>query len=247
MSDLSSTGMAVAFFAGIASFLSPCVLPLVPGYVSYIAGQSLQHASVRRRSLNRLASVGMAAMFSLGFSTVFVALGAGATTLGHWLLKYRYEANIVAGLVVTLFGLFMLGFLRRASWLQRDWRFHPRFRGGHPVTAYILGLAFGFGWSPCIGPVLGTILTLSAMSAQPAQGTSLLAIYAAGLAIPFLISALFTDSLIRHLKPMRRFGRSLHAVAAILMVVMGLAIMTDQLTVFSVWLLRAFPALGTIG
>jgi len=247
MSDLSSIGMATAFLAGLVSFLSPCVLPLVPGYVSYIAGQSLQGAVARGRITNRLSALTLGLIFVAGFATVFVVLGASATALGQWVLKYRYEANILAGILITGFGVFMLGGMSRVAWLHRDIRFHPRVRGGHPLTVYVLGIAFGFGWTPCIGPVLGAILTVSAMSAVPADGVSLLIIYSAGLGVPFLASAAFTDVLIRHLRTLRHLGRPLQAIAGGVMIVMGIAIMTGQITSFALWLLRTFPFFGGIG
>lgn len=161
MTDATSIGLATAFAAGLVSFLSPCVLPLVPGYVSFIAGQSAQR--VHAHLAARLATLGTSAFFVAGFSTVFIAFGASASALGQLVARYRYEANIVGGIVIILFGLLMLGMLRRFAWLQRDLRFHPRIVGGNPVTAYVIGLAFGFGWTPCIGPVLGAILALSAV------------------------------------------------------------------------------------
>lgn len=247
MTDLSSIGIATAFLAGIVSFLSPCVLPLVPGYLSYVAGQSLHDASQRADAASRLSAVAMSVIFVAGFSTVFVALGASASALGQWLLKYRYEANIVGGIIVTAFGLFMLGLMNRVSWLYRDLRFHSHFKNGHPAAAYVLGLAFGFGWSPCIGPVLGAILTVTAVSSAPSNAIGLLAIYSAGLGVPFVVFAAFTGVLMRHLKTLRFVGRPLQVAAGIILVIMGITIMTGQLTAFSLWLLRTFPALGSIG
>lgn len=240
----SALGLATAFLAGIVSFLSPCVLPLVPGYISFVAGQSAERRHVRVSA--RLAALGISACFVAGFATVFIAFGASASAIGQLLARYRYELNIVAGIVVILFGLLMLGMLRSATWFQRDLRFHPRIIGGSPITAYVLGLAFGFGWTPCIGPVLGAILMVSSTGTS-AGGVGLLAAYALGLGAPFLVTALFLDRATKGLRRVRRLGQVLQLVGGLLMIAMGIAMMTGKLAVFSYWLLETFPVLGTIG
>src|SRR5918996_2235861 len=169
MLELSSIGVLTAFAAGAISFLSPCVLPLVPAYVSYVAGESLNGAERGASPAAKLPALGLSVFFVLGFSTVFVILGASATALGQLLLAYRYELNIIGGTVVIAFGLFMMGLLR-LPWFQRDLRFHTTIPGGRPLGAYMLGLAFAFGWTPCIGPVLGAILTVSAVSTTVSSG-----------------------------------------------------------------------------
>lgn len=246
MSELSSIGLLTAFAAGIVSFLSPCVLPLVPGYVSYMAGYSLRDLRNPRDVHAKLAAFAASLFFVLGFSTVFVALGASATALGQLLLRYRYEANIVGGTIVVVFGLFTAGFLR-ISWFQRDFRLHPHVGSGRPLAAYVLGLAFGFGWTPCIGPVLGAILTLSAVTASLSNGIVLLGVYSAGLGIPFLACAAFTGAFAKRLRDLGRIGRWLQVAAGVVMVVMGIAMITGQLSVFAVWLLNTFPIFATIG
>ena len=247
MSEPSTLGLATAFIAGLVSFLSPCVLPIGPAYVSYIAGQPPNAAQSTADPRGCVGATILSACFVLGFGTVFVALGASATALGAWLLSFRYEANILAGVIVAVFGLLMLGLAGPMRWLQRDFRFHPRLAGGRPAAAYALGLAFGFGWTPCIGPVLGAILTLSAVQSSVSGGVALLAIYAAGLGVPFLVSAVFMHELAGRLKMLRRAGRVLQAGAGIVMVAMGAAMATGQLTALSYWLLRTFPVLGRIG
>src|SRR5258708_15044420 len=154
MAGISGLALLTSFAAGAVSFLSPCVLPLVPGYVSYIAGDSLAAGEAATDTGSRVAALRLSALFVLGFSTVFVSLGASATALGQFLLAYRYEANLIAGGLVILFGLLMIG-LVRWPFLQRDFRLHVHIPGGRPIAAYLLGLAFAFGWTPCIGPVLG--------------------------------------------------------------------------------------------
>jgi cytochrome c-type biogenesis protein len=244
MSGLSLVAMLTSFVAGIVSFLSPCVLPLVPAYVSYIAGQSLGGAAAGAGT--RFAALRLSLLFVLGFSTVFVVLGASATGLGQLLLSYRYEANLVAGGAVILFGLLMFGMVRW-RWLQRDFRLHIHLPGGRPAAAYVLGLAFAFGWTPCIGPVLGTILTASAVSATVSQGILLLSVYSLGLGLPFLVAAMFTNHLAGQVRTLGRLGRSLQIGAGAVVVTMGFAMMTGELTIFSSWLLQTFPELATIG
>lgn len=242
--DGTSVGLASAFLAGVASFLSPCVLPLVPGYVSYVAGQSVE--TLQREIRARLSALALAASFVLGFSTVFVALGAGATGLGQFLLQHRYSTNLAGGAVIIAFGFMMTGWLK-LPWLQRDLRLHLRLPGGRPLGAYLLGTAFAFGWTPCIGPVLGAILTAAAVSLTASQGVALLATYSLGLGLPFLAAALFTGSFLARIRALRRTGRLLQAGAGAVMILMGVAVMTGKLAVFSYWLLEAFPILGKIG
>jgi cytochrome c-type biogenesis protein len=245
VADASTIGLAAAFAAGVISFLSPCVLPLVPAYVSYIAGESLQ----RRRQLQareRLLALGMSAPFVAGFSAVFIAFGASASALGLLLQRYRYEANLAAGVLVIGFGLFMLGLWRWLPWLQRDLRLHVRLAGGNPVAAFALGVAFAFGWTPCIGPILGAILALSAVQTSGA-GIGLLGAYALGLGVPFLATALFVDRATGVLRGLRGFGAGLQIFGGVMLVVLGVAMITGWLTMFSYWLLESFPVLGTLG
>lgn len=242
MADLSLLGMTAALLAGTISFVSPCVLPLVPGYVSYIAGRT----TVSEARIGRGHVIWLSLCFVLGFSTIFMALGASATAVGQALLQWRYELNLVGGGIVILFGFFMIGAARIGA-MERELRFHLDIPGGRPAASYVLGLAFGFGWTPCIGPILGAILTASAASATVGQGVALLAIYSAGLGVPFLIVAAFTDRLAGRLRGVGRIGRRLHQGAGAIMILMGVAMMTGQLSAMSYWLLDAFPALGRIG
>lgn len=241
---LENIGLLTAFLAGLVSFLSPCVLPLVPGYVSYVSGNTLGDATVA--SPRRWVVILLGAWFVLGFSSVFIALGATATALSRLLLLYRYEANIVGGLVIIVFGAFTTGLIRLPL-LHQDMRYHGRISGGRPLGAFALGVAFGFGWTPCIGPVLGAILTLSAVSATATSGVTLLAIYSLGLGVPFLLSAAFTDVLMRRLKSARRLGRFLQVGAGVVMMLMGVAMITGTMSNFAFWLLETFPILSKIG
>lgn len=242
MVDFTLLGLVAALLAGSISFLSPCVLPLVPGYVSYIAGRT----SSQGQEISRGRSVWLSVWFVLGFSTIFIVLGASATALGQALLRWRFELNIVGGSIVILFGLFMMG-ATRFSAMERDLRFHLNLPGGQPVASYVLGLAFGFGWTPCIGPILGAILTASAATATVSQGVTLLAVYSAGLGVPFLIVAAFTDRLTGKLRRFGRIGRHLHRLAGLIMILMGIGMITGRLSALSYWLLDVFPVLGKIG
>src|SRR5216683_62612 len=244
--NMSIFALLTSFGAGIVSFLSPCVLPLVPGYVSYVAGQSFDGRASEAAAPKTLVALRLSVFFVLGFSTVFVILGASATALGQLFLSYRYEANLTAGAVVIVFGLLMMG-LVRWPWLQQDFRIHLDLPGGRPVAAYVLGLAFAFGWTPCIGPVLGAILTTSAVSATVPQGIVLLSVYSLGLGVPFLAAAVFTDRLFGWLRTLGRTGRFLQIGAGGVVIGMGLAMITGQLTAVSYWLLETFPGFATIG
>ncbi|MGO4562771.1 cytochrome c biogenesis protein CcdA [Rhizobiales bacterium 3FA27D7] len=241
--EISNIGIVTAVAAGAVSFLSPCVLPLVPGYVSFVAGNSNRAGSA---SVDKLGVVLLSLCFILGFSTVFVALGASATVLSRVLRAYSYEAGIVGGAIVILFGVFMTGFIR-LTWLERDVRYHGSLSSSGPMGAYLLGLAFAFGWTPCIGPILGAILTVSAVSATATDGIVLLSLYSLGLGIPFVLAAIFTQTLMGSLPRMRRTGRILQIAAGGIMVLMGLAMITGQMTWFAFWLLERFPAFGRIG
>lgn len=243
MITIANLGVFAVFAAGLVSFLSPCVLPLVPGYISYVAGSS---AGTSGGFSGRLPAVGLSVCFVLGFSTIFVALGASATALGQLLLSYRHELDIAGGSIVIVFGLFMMG-LARLPWLQRELRMHPAIAGGRPLSAYVLGIAFAFGWTPCIGPILGAVLTVSAASATVSGGMSLLGIYSLGLGVPFVLAALFTDSLVARLRAVGRLGRVLQLLAGGALVLMGIAMITGQLPAVAYWLLDVFPMLANVG
>jgi cytochrome c-type biogenesis protein len=244
MIELSAVGAATAMGAGLVSFLSPCVLPLVPGYLSYVAGHSLEE--LRDRPAMRARAVPLALSFILGFALVFMILGASATALGGALLQWRYELGLVAGVIVTGFGLHLAGITPLAL-LQHDVRFHHNVRGGRAFGAFVMGLAFAFGWTPCIGPILGAILTLGASTGDVPTGTALLGFYAAGLGVPFLVAALFTDRLLTQLRRLSKFGYRLQQLAGAVLVVMGLLMLTGRLEALSYWLLESFPVLSRLG
>lgn len=239
--DVSLLGLTTAAMAGAISFLSPCVLPLVPGYLSYVAGGADASLS-GGRSRHVL---GPALCFVLGFTTVFVLLGLSAMALGGFLQRYQIEANLVGGALVVIFGLAMTGLLRLPVALMGDWRWRgPTQIGGH-LGAFLLGIAFAFGWTPCIGPVLASILTVTATSAG--NGAVLLGAYGLGLGVPFLLAAQFFGSAAVALKRMRRVGAALNVGAGAVMVGIGILMMTGRLQEIAIWMLTTFPALGSIG
>ena len=245
--SLSDIGILSAFMAGMISFLSPCVLPLVPGYLSYVAGRSLDELQSLESRRERFAVLGLSLTFVFGFTTVFVALGASATAVSRLLLTYKETANLIGGLIVISFGLFMTGLIK-PRWLHLDIRFVHRLKtDGGPTGAYLLGVAFAFGWTPCIGPILGGILTMSASSAGAVNGIALRSVYSFGLGVPFLLTALFIGHFMSHMKRMGRWSRRIHIGGGLVMIAMGIAMITGYLSAFSYWLLDVFPALGRIG
>ena len=244
MIEISGIGAASAFAGGLISFLSPCVLPLVPGYVSYIAGRSFDE--LEGSAAARVEAIALSLCFILGFSAVFIAFGASATAVGRLLLAHRYELNIIGGVLVLLFGLLMTGLLR-VPWLAREFRFIAKSKGGNPVGAFVLGLAFAFGWTPCIGPVLGAILTVAASTAGTVDGVTLLSIYSLGLGAPFLLAAAFTRWFAKLIRRARRLGRLFQAGAGVVMMTMGVAMISGYMTALSYWLLEHVPILAQIG
>lgn len=249
MIEIAGISILTAFFAGVISFLSPCVLPMVPGYLSYVSGESLEEIQKRQTMRERLSVVLLSLYFVLGFTTVFIVFGATASALGQLLLSYRYELNIVSGIVIISFGLFLTGWLR-FSWLQRDFRMHGNSKksaNGRPMAAFVLGLAFAFGWTPCIGPVLGSILMLSASTLTVGGGIALLSIYSLGLGLPFIALALFTNRFMKQVGRLQRHTRKLQVGAGVLMIIMGIAVITGYLSDFAWWLFRTFPVFAKIG
>jgi cytochrome c-type biogenesis protein len=240
MLEIGGIGVLTAFLAGAVSFLSPCVLPLVPGYVSYVAGRSLDDLRQEQAIRRRLAVLGLSLAFVLGFSSVFVALGASASVIGSFFLSYRYEASYVAGAIIIVFGLHMMGVLR-FNWINRDMRFMPQIPGGRPFGAFLLGSAFAFGWTPCIGPILGAVLTMSATTLGVSDGAKLLSIYSMGLAVPFLLVAAFTGRFMESAASFRRIGLLLQKAAGGILALVGVLMVTGYLFSFGTWMLKTFP------
>ncbi|GAA2820544.1 cytochrome c-type biogenesis protein [Aminobacter aminovorans] len=243
-------GYLSALGAGALSFLSPCVLPLVPPYLCYMAGVSVDDFRAEGGSATasraRGALLTASASFVLGFSTVFVALGAGASTIGQLLRTWQEPLAMAAGVLIILMGLNFLGILR-IPLLSREARFQSQGKPASNLAAYLMGLAFAFGWTPCIGPVLGPILTLAGGRETVGEGAALLAVYSLGLGIPFLIAALFSGAFMRFLQKFRvHLGKVEKAIGALL-VVAGVLFVTGGVQTASYWLLERFPVLGQLG
>jgi cytochrome c-type biogenesis protein len=235
-----------ALFAGLLSFLSPCVLPLVPPYLVYLAGTSLERfADAEPKPQVRRETVGAACLFVLGFSTVFVALGASASVIGSFVRAYADKLAMVAGIAIIVMGLHFLG-LTRFALLMREKRAEiPK-----PVGlwgAYVMGLAFAFGWTPCIGPILAVILAIAASEATIYKGAGLLAVYSLGLGVPFIIAAFAVEPFAAFLARFRAYLPMVEKVMGGLLVLTGIAFLTGFVTEASFWLLETFPILGKIG
>lgn len=236
--------MAIALFAGVISFLSPCVLPIVPPYLAYISGVAL--TDLTDQSQARAKAFVPALFFVLGLSTVFLFLGFTASAIGSIFLQYQGWFNTIAGIVVMIFGAHFVG-VYRIGFLDREARVDVGDRGGSAFGAYVLGLAFAFGWTPCIGPQLGAILSLAASEANVARGTLLLAIYAIGLGVPFLLVAAFLPRLSGLMGWMKRHMERIERVMGLLLWTIGLLMLTGGFSAFSFWLLETFPALAVLG
>lgn len=237
-------GMFVALLAGVISFLSPCVLPIVPPYLAYMSGVNV--GEMASDGAKRRKTILTALFFVLGLSTVFLFLGFTASAFGAYFLRNQVVFAQIAGVVVIVFGLHFLSVFR-IPFLDQEARLDAGDRGGSSFGAYILGLAFAFGWTPCIGPQLGAILTLAASEASVSRGTLLLAIYAAGLGIPFLLAAMFMSRAMGLMNRLKRHMGIIEKSMGVLLVLVGLALVTGAFTTFSWWLLEQFPALATLG
>ncbi len=233
--------MLIALAAGVLSFLSPCVLPIVPPYLAYMGGISMgdmrDNASARRRVILP------ALFFVMGLSTVFLLLGFTASVFGAFFLQNQVLFSRISGVVVIVFGLHFLGVFR-IPLLDREARLDAGDRGGTALGAYVLGLAFAFGWTPCIGPQLGAILSLAAQEGSVQRGTMLLAVYALGLGLPFLLAALFVERSLGLMQRLKPHMKSIERVMGILLLVVGLALVTGAFTDFSWWLLETFDRFG---
>lgn len=245
-------GHAGAVLAGLLSFLSPCVLPLVPAYLCFLGGVSLDQLTGEDQGGEKVGLTGSrtvllsALVFVLGFSTVFIAFGASASALSEVLLTHKLLLGRIAGVIIIIFGLHYMG-LFRLSWLNLEARFHPDKRPAGLAGAFIIGLAFAFGWTPCIGPVLATILTVAAREESVWSGITLLAAYAAGLGIPFLLAAFAAGPFMTWLGRMRRHMRKVEIATGSLLVVTGLLFVTSSFEYLGFWLIERFPILGQIG
>ncbi|MDA8586483.1 cytochrome c biogenesis protein CcdA [Rhodobacteraceae bacterium] len=237
--------LLVAMAAGLLSFLSPCVLPIVPPYLAYMSGISMADMDSGDNRASRRA-LGSAAFFVLGLSTVFIFLGFTASAFGRFFLSNQDWFVSAAGVIIMIFGAHFLG-VYRIKFMDREMRIDAGDRGGSAFGAYVLGLAFAFGWTPCIGPILGAILSIAASEADVVRGTTLLAFYAAGLGIPFLLVAAYFPRLKGLMAWMKRHMEQIERVMGLLLWTVGLLMLTGKFTDFSWWLNETFPVLQTFG
>ena len=226
---------AIAFVAGLLSFLSPCVLPLIPSYVGFLTGLTLEELEVRRGT-----ALIHAGWFVTGFALVFVALGATASALGAVLLHSQVWIGRIGGVIVLLFGLYLVGVLRPA-FLLRERKVQLAHKPVGYVGSAVVGITFGAAWTPCIGPILGAILTLAAATSSIAQGTALLAAYSLGLAIPFLVTALALDRFLVWFQRFRPYIVWVDRIAGALLIVLGILLVSDRFTLLSSWLQGLTP------
>ena len=233
--------LIIAFGAGLISFLSPCVLPLIPGYISYISGESLGDIVEKQKKI-LLKTI----LFSLGFSLVFISFGVTASFIGNLLLEYSNSLRIIAGLVIIIFSLQLMGILN-LNFLNKEKRIYTKNYSDSLFFPLIVGAAFGFGWTPCIGPVLGSILALAATESSIGKGILLLSFYSLGLAIPFVLSGYGISKFLEFSKNFKKNIRRVSISGGIILLITGILIITNKLQIIGYFLLEVLPFLGNIG
>lgn len=238
---MSDVNVFVAFAAGIFSFLSPCVLPLIPSYLSFISGVSLEdmrHDRTLKRVRGRVVLNSVA--FIAGFSLVFISLGVSASFLGSLFFSYRNSIRIVGGLFILLVGFYLIGLFKIPA-LERYLQFNLKDKPAGYLGSVLVGITFAVAWTPCVGPILGAILALAGTSGEIGRGTLLLSSYAAGLGLPFFLSAVAINSFMQFSKSFRRYIRAFHVAGGILLVIVGLLLITDYMTMLNIYALRFTP------
>lgn len=235
MSDSAGLSLFVAFAAGVLSFLSPCVLPLVPSYLGFVTGMSIEEMSGRRR-----VAMVHSTLFVLGFSLVFILVGLSATALGRALNFNAVWLARIGGVLIILFGIYLLGILR-IPFLERDQRLHLENKPLGYLGSVLVGMAFAAGWTPCIGPVLGGILTLASTQQDLSRGAALLAVYSAGLAVPFLVTAWAVESFFEWFTTFRRYLPFVQKASGALLIMVGLLLVSGQFTRMAAWLQQLTP------
>ena len=233
--NAAAIGPLVAFAGGLLSFLSPCVLPLVPSYIGFLSGMTLEEMDGHRHR-----AVAHALLFIVGFSLVFIALGAGATALGSSLRFHKALLARIGGVLIIVFGLYTIGVLRLA-WFDRERRLHLEQKPAGFVGSAVVGMAFAAGWTPCIGPILGRILTLAGTSGDVGRGVGLLAAYSAGLAVPFLIAAVALDAFREWFLRFRRWMPWVQRISGVVLIAVGLLLVTGEFTRLAAWLQGMTP------
>ena len=231
----------IALGAGFISFLSPCVLPLIPGYISYISGQNLEQIVEKKQKI-----LAKTIIFSLGFSLVFISFGATASYFGSFLINYSDTLRIIAGIIIIIFSLQIMGVLK-LNILNKEKRFYTKNYSNNLFFPFLVGTAFAFGWTPCIGPVLGSILTLAAVETSIAQGVILLSFYSLGLAIPFILSGYGITKFLSVSKNLRSKMRLISLIGGSILLITGILILTNVLQIVGFYLLEIFPFLENFG
>ena len=237
-----NTTLSIAFLAGLVSFLSPCVLPLIPGYISYISGTSLNEITDKKRNLIVIKTI----FFTLGFSFVFIALGSTASLIGKFFLINSNIFRIVAGVIIIFFSLQIMGIIN-FKFMNKDIRIFTDKYSNSLAFPLLVGAAFGFGWTPCIGPILGSILTLASIEENINKSILLLSFYSLGLAIPFIISGVLIDKFLFFSKNFRKYISAIIKGGGAILLLTGIAILTGQLQILGFFILKYFPSLGNIG
>ena len=231
----------IALGAGFISFLSPCVLPLIPGYISYISGQNLEQIVEKKQKI-----LAKTIIFSLGFSLVFISFGATASYFGSFLINYSDTLRIIAGIIIIIFSLQIMGVLK-LNILNKEKRFYTKNYSNNLFFPFLVGTAFAFGWTPCIGPVLGSILTLAAVETSIAQGVILLSFYSLGLAIPFILSGYAITKFLSVSKNLKSKMRLTSLIGGSILLITGILILTNVLQIVGFYLLEIFPFLENFG
>lgn len=239
---ITQVSILAAFVAGILSFLSPCVLPLVPAYISFMSGVSIEDLQQgdRREILKKTIAASLA--FILGFSLIFVLLGATATAIGGFLFSKSYLISRIAGVIVIIFGLYFLGLFKKPlQFLNYEKRFHVKKIRAGIIGAFIIGLAFAFGWTPCIGPILGAILGLASVQETVGQGIFLLSVYSLGLGLPFLLTAIATQTFLETFNKVKRYFEILEKISGIFLIIVGVLLVMGQFDILAAKLTDWFP------
>ena len=237
-----NTTLTVAFLAGVISFLSPCVLPLIPGYISYISGTSFDKLIEKKRNIIVLKTI----FFTLGFSLVFISLGSTASFVGSFFLNNSNVFRLTAGVFIIFFSFQLIGFLN-FKFLNKDIRIFTSVYKNNITFPLLVGAAFAFGWTPCIGPILGSIITLAALEESVGKGILLLSFYSLGLAIPFILSGILINKLLFFSQGFRKYMSNIRRAGGVILLLTGIAILTNQIQIGGFLILEYFPSLGNFG
>jgi cytochrome c-type biogenesis protein len=224
---MTQVGYVGAFLGGVLSFLSPCVLPLIPSYVSFITGMSFDDFRHGDKARVRKLTIVNSSAFVVGFSTVFILLGVSSSVIGKFFAYYYDQIRIVGGIIIILFGLYVMGILK-VGFLMSEHRVHLKSKPRGYMGSFLVGLTFGAGWTPCIGPILGTILLIASTTGSAMQGFKLLVVYSAGLAIPFITTALLINWFLSHFSQIQRYMRLIMIISGLLLIAFGIILLTDN-------------------